>query len=52
MGFTPAQVDEMSMWEFDAALQGYIEANSTEDTDNQLTDEEEKQLREEILAIS
>ena len=49
MGFTPAQVDEMSMWEFDAALQGYIEANSTED---QLTDEEEKQLREEILAIS
>lgn len=52
MGFTPVQVDEMSMWEFDAALQGYIEANSIEDTDSQLTDEEEKQLREEILAIS
>lgn len=28
MGFTPQQVDAMSMWQFRAALNGYVEANS------------------------
>lgn len=27
MGFTPAQVDEMSVWEFTACVDGYAEAN-------------------------
>jgi hypothetical protein len=27
MGFTPQQVNDMSMWQFFAALNGYIEAN-------------------------
>jgi hypothetical protein len=30
MGFTPQQVDEMSAWQFMAALDGYIKANSPE----------------------
>lgn len=30
MGFTPRQVDQMSMWEFLACLDGYAEANSGE----------------------
>jgi len=31
MGFTPAQVKEMSAWEYLAALEGYIEANTPKD---------------------
>lgn len=32
MGFTPQQVNEMSMWQFLAAVDGYVKANSAEDT--------------------
>jgi hypothetical protein len=28
MGFSPQQVDRMSMWQFLAALNGYVKANS------------------------
>lgn len=28
MGFTPAQVDQMSVWEFGALVQGYNRAHS------------------------
>lgn len=52
MGFSPTEVDKMSMWEFEAALQGYIKANSTEDGTNFLTAEEEQMITEDILAIS
>lgn len=31
MGYTPQQVRAMSMWQYMAALDGYIAANSPED---------------------
>lgn len=31
IGFTPQQVNEMSVWQFMAAVDGYVEANSTDD---------------------
>lgn len=31
MGYSPQQVDAMSVWQFNAALQGYVKANSVED---------------------
>jgi len=31
MGFTPQQVNEMSMWQFMAAVDGYVEANTADD---------------------
>ncbi|WP_305972701.1 MULTISPECIES: hypothetical protein [unclassified Mameliella] len=32
MGFTPAQVDEMSAWEFAACARGYARAHGAKDT--------------------
>ncbi|WP_313760167.1 hypothetical protein [Rhizobium sp.] len=32
LGFTPQQVNVMSMWQFMAAVEGYVKANSGEDT--------------------
>jgi hypothetical protein len=31
MGFTPQQVNEMSVWQFMAAVDGYVEANTVDD---------------------
>ncbi len=31
MGFTPQQVNEMSVWQFMAAVDGYVKANSADD---------------------
>ena len=31
MGFTPQQVDAMSMWQFMAATNGYAKSNGAED---------------------
>lgn len=31
MGFTPADVDAMSLWQFMAALDGWVEAHTPED---------------------
>lgn len=31
LGFTPQQVNEMSMWQYMTAMDGYIKANSTEE---------------------
>ncbi len=31
LGFTPRDIKEMSMWEFMAALEGYVKANSADD---------------------
>lgn len=33
MGFTPQQVDAMSMWQFMAAIEGYAKANGAEDSE-------------------
>ena len=43
MGFSPAQIDAMSIWEFDAVLDGYIEANTGEDSKKVNLSEEEKE---------
>lgn len=43
MGFTPQQVDDMSMWQFFAALNGYIAANSPKEG-NKLTESEADDL--------
>lgn len=44
MGFTPQQVNAMSMWQFTAALNGYIEANTPEDKQKMSTEEAEDLL--------
>ncbi|MBB3944704.1 hypothetical protein GGQ73_000629 [Rhizobium skierniewicense] len=31
IGFTPQQVNEMSVWQFMAMVDGYVEANSPDD---------------------
>ncbi|SOC93552.1 hypothetical protein SAMN05216358_3731 [Rhizobium sp. AN5] len=31
IGFTPQQVNEMSVWQFMAAVDGYVEANTPDD---------------------
>lgn len=43
MGFTPQQVNEMSMWQYFAALHGYIEANSPKEA-NKLSESEAEDL--------
>lgn len=48
MGFTPQQVNEMSVWQFMAALDGYIAANSPEDKG--LTTKEADELWEWVKA--
>lgn len=45
MGFTPQQVNDMSMWQFFAALNGFIEANSPKEG-NKLTESEADDLFE------
>ncbi len=44
MGFTPSQCKEMSVWEFMAAVDGYVEAHSTDDSS--LTTQEVDELWE------
>lgn len=44
MGFTPQQVNAMSMWQFTAAFNGYIEANTPEDKQKLSTEEAEDLL--------
>lgn len=45
MGFTPREVGQMSVWQYMAALEGYIAANTPED-DKGLTKAEEDDLAE------
>lgn len=50
MGFSPAQIDAMSIWEFDAVLDGYIEANTVEDSKKvNLSDEEKEEMYNAIM---
>lgn len=47
MGFTPRQVDEMTLWEFTACAEGYNAAHSpTEQTRTPPSDEDHKRLME------
>ncbi|QFT69603.1 hypothetical protein FIU93_22650 [Labrenzia sp. THAF35] len=43
MGFTPQQVNQMSMWQYMAALDGYIRANSPDDQ-SRLSDKEADEI--------
>lgn len=45
MGFSPQQVGAMSVWQYMAALDGYIAANSVDD-DKGLSSKEEDELAE------
>jgi hypothetical protein len=46
MGFTPAQVDAMSLWEFLAVRDGWVAANSPADTLKPPTPEEHDAMLE------
>ncbi|MET3601811.1 hypothetical protein [Martelella mangrovi] len=46
MGFTPQQVNEMSMWQFNAALEGYVEANSADESAGKLSQSEADEIWE------
>jgi len=39
MGFTPQQINAMSVWQYMTCVQGYIEANSSEDAQGMAQDE-------------
>lgn len=41
MGFTPQQVRAMSVWQFMAAVDGYVKANSSEDAGLTSTEKDE-----------
>lgn len=43
MGFSPQQIRDMSAWQYLAALEGYISANSV-DGEKQITVEESDEL--------
>lgn len=49
MGVTPQQVNDMTMWQFFAALNGFIAANSPKDG-NKLTESEREELAADVLA--
>lgn len=49
MGFTPQDVDRMSVWQFSAALNGFIRANSSKD-DKKLSEAERSEISDWILS--
>ena len=52
MGFSPAQIDAMSVWEFDAVLDCWIDANTPEEEkNNRLTDEESEMLIADLMSF-
>jgi hypothetical protein len=44
MGWTPQQVGDCSLWEFQAGLAGWLRANGSEDKPTAPTDEEHDDL--------
>lgn len=44
MGFTPRQVDEMTLWEWIACVDGYAEAHGIKKKRREITDEEYQKL--------
>lgn len=44
MGFTPQQVDLMSMWEFEVCFDGYAAANGIKPSGPKVTDEQYQAL--------
>jgi len=52
MGFTPAQIDAMSIWQYMACVEGYVEANSTSDNQATMAQDEHDSVAADILAMS
>jgi hypothetical protein len=46
VGLTPRDVDRLSMWEFMAAVEGWIKANSSEDSSGSLGSKEADEIWE------
>jgi hypothetical protein len=44
MGFTPAEIDAMSLWEFNACATGYSEAHGGKKQVSPMSDEDLKML--------
>ena len=44
MGYTPAEVDQMSMWEFECCFDGYARANGIKTGKVDITDDQYQQL--------
>lgn len=51
MGFDPEQIGRLSMWQYRAAFEGYVKANTPED-DGTLTKADEDALWEMVKAKS
>jgi len=52
MGFTPEQINAMSIWQYMAYLDGYIEANSSSDTGATMAQDEQSVVAAAVLALS
>jgi len=46
IGLTPREVDQLSMWEFMAAVEGWIKANTTEESSGTLGSKEADEIWE------
>ncbi len=44
MGFTPQEVNAMSMWQFNAALEGYVAANTAGESAGKLSQSEADEI--------
>ncbi|MBZ9653549.1 hypothetical protein [Phyllobacterium lublinensis] len=44
MGFSPRQIDEMSLWEFGAVIDGYKRANGVEEAPPTMADDRLSEL--------
>jgi len=51
MGFTPEQINAMSIWQYMACVDGYIEANSSEDSRGMAKSEYDA-VAADVLALS
>ena len=40
LGFTPCEVDQMSLWEFEACMAGYAKANGADEKPGAPSDDE------------
>jgi len=50
MGFTPQEIDRMSVWQYMTCVQGYIEANTTDEAQGMAQDERDA-VAAQVLAL-
>jgi len=51
MGFTPQQINTMSVWQYMVCVQGYIEANSSDEAQG-MAQAEYDAVAADVLAVS